>query len=211
MPAACLDYDPMAPEVAQMLSELIRSKSAELAGAVSSTLDGLSGEEISGSTELGVEHIGSTSVPGCAGKGVIDLMLLYPEGGLEQAKRVLDSLGFQRQQTRDPFPESRPMRLAGIGYKGIQYRLHVHVISFTSSEAAELRGFRDALSGDPELRQSYVERKRAIIAAGFVDSVDYSEAKGEFISHLIQNRLSGKESSAGASDMVFGIAGPELG
>jgi GrpB-like predicted nucleotidyltransferase (UPF0157 family) len=74
------------------------------------------------------------------------------------------------------------MRLGGIRYNGKQYRIHVHVISATSEEAPGLRGFRDALRGDPDLMRSYVDRKRAILAAGIVDSVDYSDAKGEFIS-----------------------------
>ena len=56
-----------------------------------------------------IHHIGSTAVMGCAGKGAIDLMVLYSPGCLTLAKRVLDELGFQRQTTRDPFPEDRPM------------------------------------------------------------------------------------------------------
>ncbi|HWX23077.1 MAG TPA: GrpB family protein [Candidatus Binatia bacterium] len=46
---------------------------------------------------LKVEHVGSTSVPGCAGKGIIDLAVLYPDGLLARTRAVLDELGFQRQ------------------------------------------------------------------------------------------------------------------
>ena len=42
-----------------------------------------------------VEHIGSTAVPGCAGKGIVDLMALYPAGKLEDA-RAGDFLDFSR-------------------------------------------------------------------------------------------------------------------
>src|SRR5438874_1909694 len=62
--------------------------------------------------ELQVEHVGSTSVPGCGGKGIVDLAVLYGEGFLDRAKLILDGLGFQKQGGRDPFPESRPMRVA---------------------------------------------------------------------------------------------------
>src|SRR5262245_12291602 len=94
LPAACHDYDPRAAQVAARLAELVEQRLPELI----------------------VEHIGSTAVPGCAGKGVVDLMLLYPTGRLEAAKALLDQLGFQRQSTRDPWPETRPMRLGAYEY-----------------------------------------------------------------------------------------------
>jgi GrpB-like predicted nucleotidyltransferase (UPF0157 family) len=37
---------------------------------------------------LTVEHVGSTSVPGCSGKGVIDLMVVYPPGLLKDTKTL---------------------------------------------------------------------------------------------------------------------------
>jgi GrpB-like predicted nucleotidyltransferase (UPF0157 family) len=46
--------------------------------------------------------VGSTSVPGCAGKGVIDLMVVYPPGHLDDTKAVLADLGFQRQLSSFP-------------------------------------------------------------------------------------------------------------
>ena len=131
--------------------------------------------------ELAVEHIGSTAVPGLSGKGVIDLMVLYPAGGLERAKAVLDQLGFQRQSTRDPFPESRPMRLGAIEFDGETFRLHAHVIADDDDEVKVLRGFRDRLRHDAQLRDAYIERKRAILESGITDSVAYSYAKHDFI------------------------------
>ena len=53
-------------------------------------------------------------MPGCAGKGVVDLMLVYPDGLLGASREVLEALGFQRQTTRDPFPEDRPMRTGSV-------------------------------------------------------------------------------------------------
>jgi len=31
---------------------------------------------------VSVEHVGSTAVPGCDGKGILDLMAVYPDGEL---------------------------------------------------------------------------------------------------------------------------------
>jgi len=158
-PATCNDHDPRTLDVARRIGNLIESR---LPGIV-------------------VEHIGSTSVPACAGKGVVDLMILYPPGLLTEVRDGLDALGFQRQTGRDPFPEERPMRVGCTDYDGTRFRLHAHVIAVDSPEVAELRTFRDRLRGEPMFLEQYVALKRKIIGSGVTDSLDYSIRKGEFI------------------------------
>ncbi|HVG19592.1 MAG TPA: GrpB family protein, partial [Blastocatellia bacterium] len=171
-PAACHDYNPRAADVAARIKDAITAHLPDVA----------------------VEHIGSTAVAGCAGKGVVDLMILYEGARLEEVKALLDALGFQRQTTRDPFPEERPMRAGAIEHEGKTFRIHAHVISADSEEAAGLRKFRDSLRSDPELLADYVARKRAIIESGVVDPVDYSEMKDGFIKEAM-----GSKSVAGQS------------
>jgi GrpB-like predicted nucleotidyltransferase (UPF0157 family) len=165
-PAECLEYDARFPEVAARLSTLI--------------------SEAAPGTR--VEHVGSTAVPGCAGKGVVDLLLLYPPGRLDAAKAALDGLGFQRQTTGNPFPEERPMRTGALVFDGRRYRVHVHVVADTAAEVRALLRFRDQLRSDPELLSAYVAEKRAIIASGVTDTGDYSNAKGGFIRGAIGGR-----------------------
>jgi GrpB-like predicted nucleotidyltransferase (UPF0157 family) len=130
---------------------------------------------------VGVEHIGSTAVPGCAGKGVVDLMLLYPEGQLEVARETLDGLGFQRQTAGHLFPESRPMRVGALKHRGQLFRVHVHVIAATAPEVAALRAFRDRLRGDPQFAAAYVAYKQSVLATGVTDPQDYTHLKGTFV------------------------------
>lgn len=137
---------------------------------------------------VAVEHVGSTAVPGCAGKGVVDLMIPYREGELSPVKGTLDDLGFRRQSTRDPFPEDRPMRVGSLQHDGNPFRLHVHVVPAESAEPEEFRAFRDRLSSDPGLLQRFVDRKRRIIEAGTTDSVEYAEAKGHFVRQVLDSR-----------------------
>lgn len=128
-----------------------------------------------------IERIGSTAVPGCAGKGIIDLMVMYGGGQLAEVREQIDGLGFQRQTTREPFPEDRPMRTGAFDYEGQRYLVHVHIVSAESPEVEDLRYFRDCLRADPELRAAYVAFKKKLLAQGVSDSVDYAIAKGEFI------------------------------
>ena len=44
-----------------------------------------------------IEHVGSTAVPDCDGKGILDLMLLIPVGHLSDVCAVIDGMGFQHQ------------------------------------------------------------------------------------------------------------------
>jgi len=66
-------------------------------------------------------------------------------------------------------------------YDGTIFLLHVHVIAGSSPEAEELRRFRDRLRTDPNLVASYIASKKAILASGITDSVDYCTRKGEFV------------------------------
>lgn len=132
-----------------------------------------------------VEHIGSTAIPGCAGKGIVDVMAMYPPGKLEATREAIDALGFQHQKLGHIFPEERPMRVGAIQYAGKRYRLHVHLIDTNSPEKETLRRFRDVLRADPVLRDAYQGKKRAILQSGVRDAKDYTYAKGEFITSVI--------------------------
>jgi GrpB-like predicted nucleotidyltransferase (UPF0157 family)/mannose-6-phosphate isomerase-like protein (cupin superfamily) len=133
-----------------------------------------------------VEHVGSTSLPGCAGKGVVDLVVLYSPGRLPEVKAGLDALGFQRQTGPRPFLEDRPMRIGSVVHDETSYPLHVHVIVADSPEAVELRTFRDRLMADKRLNEEYVALKRQILAGGVTDSLDYCDRKGEFIAGILR-------------------------
>jgi len=132
-----------------------------------------------------VEHIGSTAIPGCAGKGIVDVMVMYPAQRLEATRGAIDGLGFQLQKAGHIFPEERPMRVGAIDHGGKRYRLHAHVIAMTSPEVESLRRFRDLLRADPALRDAYQEKKRAILESGVREPSAYTQAKGEFISALM--------------------------
>ncbi len=166
-PASYHEWDSRAPVVASLLIHAI----------------------VADNPAVTVEHVGSTSVPGCGGKGIIDLMVVYPTGGLEKARDTLDRSGFQHQASRDPFPEDRPMRVGAVQYGGVEFRTHIHVIAADSHEVAEFRAFRDALHDRPDLVDAYIARKREILAAGITDSFDYTHEKGSFCEDVLAGRL----------------------
>jgi GrpB-like predicted nucleotidyltransferase (UPF0157 family) len=127
------------------------------------------------------EHVGSSAVPGLAGKGTVDLLLPTPAEEIPAVTEDLLALGFQRQAVPTAFPPSRPMLQGVIRHGSSSFRVHVHVVPATSPEVAALRGFRDALLADPQLRREYEQLKRNIVDGGTVDSVAFSKAKHAWI------------------------------
>lgn len=162
-PALCRDYDPRAAVVADQIAVCILSRLPRIR----------------------VEHVGSTSVPGCAGRGIVDLMIVAPDGEMDAAKEVLADLGFQQQTTPGPFPEDRPMQVGSVVHDGETFLLHVHILPAGSPIADDVRFFRTCLRADPELCKAYVARKREIIAGGTTDSVDYVNQKGKFFKDVL--------------------------
>ena len=159
-PPALRPWNPRAPEVAARVVALIAERLPDTT----------------------VEHVGSSSVPGCAGKGVLDLAIPYrDESHLNVINDALFTLGFGRQRNRDPFPETRPMRTGAIEDQGETFFLHVHVVPDRIHHLVELVDFRDRLRADPALVEEYVAAKRAVLAAGVRDGSDYAEKKGTFI------------------------------
>jgi GrpB-like predicted nucleotidyltransferase (UPF0157 family) len=156
-------YDPSYPEVARRVIDMIAARMPDAR----------------------LEHIGSTAVPGCAGKGTLDLLLAHPPGRLAAARDTLDELGFQRQAGVDPFPEERPMRVGAIEHGGTTHRIHVHVICADDPEADELLRLRDQLRADPALMADYVASKLAALAGGTINNITYNVAKQPVISRIL--------------------------
>jgi GrpB-like predicted nucleotidyltransferase (UPF0157 family) len=160
---ACYPYDARATEIARDVGALI----------------------VAVLPDVRVEHVGSTAIPGCDGKGIVDLMVLYPPGQLEAVKQHLNGLGFQRQVSGKLFPEERPMRVGAVLYQGTVFRIHAHVVACDSPEVANFRGFRDRLKANPALVAAYVARKREIIASGVEVPLDYTILKATFIDNVL--------------------------
>ena len=133
-----------------------------------------------------VEHVGSTAVPGCDGKGILDLMLLIPDGRLGDVCSTIDGMGFQPQSGGKRHPDTRPMREGSFTFDGSVFRLHVHLIPENSAEVDRLRKFRDRLAANPELVVRYVEQKRRLVDARISDRSTYTLGKKAFIESVLK-------------------------
>ncbi|HEX3003693.1 MAG TPA: dephospho-CoA kinase, partial [Angustibacter sp.] len=134
----------------------------------------------------GVEHIGSTAVPGLAAKPVIDLQLAVAD--LPQADQLADALaeaGFPplgpRHDTVVPDVDSDPRhwekRLHGGADPAVVVHLHVREHGSPGWRMALL--LRDWLRAEPGERAAYAAHKQALAGSGLAAS-EYAEAKEEW-------------------------------
>jgi len=136
----------------------------------------------------GVEHVGSTAVPGLAAKPVIDLMasVADPDVVVAQAgERLaadgwcyvppeLDSGGLWRRFFVKP------------DASGLRRAAHLHVIRAGHPRWAEQIAFRDALRRDEGLARSYEDLKRRLAARYAGDREAYTGAKSQFVADAVR-------------------------
>jgi GrpB-like predicted nucleotidyltransferase (UPF0157 family) len=123
-----------------------------------------------------IEHVGSTAVPGCEAKPIIDVSV-----GLAPRTRLrVDEARSIGLEFRSVSPESS--LFAATGHDGSR-TAHVHVNP--RDDEAELRvlRFRDFLRVHPEVVRDYVEVKRRALATGKTGG-NYTNTKAPFIEGL---------------------------
>lgn len=128
----------------------------------------------------GIEHIGSTSVPGLCAKPILDM--IAGVGSLEEAAAAIGPLaefGYVHTPHRP-----RALRFYRNGPDGAQCTHGLHLTEPGSDLWQERLAFRDALRADPELARRYAELKLALAPAS--DSVtDYTAGKRALIAEVL--------------------------
>lgn len=142
-----------------------------------------------GARVLGVEHIGSTAVPGLAAKPIIDVLVgLASMAEVFAAVPALEAVGWE-------FPDSinRDLSERRFGKQvenGVRTN-HVHLVVHRGGEWTALLAFRDALRADPDLARRYEELKRDLAARYADEREKYTAAKTEFVRGVLA-RLAAK-------------------
>jgi dephospho-CoA kinase len=133
--------------------------------------------------ELHVEHIGSTSVPGLPGKGIVDLGTEADPAQISAITNAMYELGFGPQPGPAPWPATRPMHVGALIHEGDEFRIHFHVHPRGVGDLAKDLRFRDALRADPALVEGYARIKQGIVerAGGALDGPIYQAEKGGWI------------------------------
>ena len=127
----------------------------------------------------GIEHIGSTSVPGLAAKPIVDVMpAVRSEVDLDLTIAPMTALGYDYVTKyehvipfRRLFAKRRPRHPSAF---------NVHVVPYACDWWTNDIAFRNYLRAHPEIAGAYEQLKRAL-APRFENVNDYAMAKTEFI------------------------------
>jgi GrpB-like predicted nucleotidyltransferase (UPF0157 family) len=137
----------------------------------------------------GLEHVGSTAVPGLAAKPTIDLAASVhdPAATTAQAGPLLAGDGWCLVP---PELDARPWRrfLVRPDPPGHRRLAHLHLIEAGHPRWAEQLEFRDALRRDPDLARSYEQWNQDAAERHSDDREAYTHAKAEFIEAVLHRR-----------------------
>lgn len=131
-----------------------------------------------GASAVGIEHTGSTSVPGLAAKPILDITLTVVDASDEDA--YLPALEAADYTFRLREPEWYEHRL----FHGDWPRVNLHVFSGGCSEVLQMVGFRDWLRAHPDDRALYERAKRALATREWAIVQDYADAKTEVVTEI---------------------------
>lgn len=130
---------------------------------------------------LGLEHIGSTSVPGLAAKPIIDILLVVPDIAAEEdyLRPLLDAGYVLRVRE----PRHRMFRTP-------QLDVHLHLLQIGDPQAEEYLLLRDHLRRHDEDRDLYAQTKRDLVTREWSDMNAYADAKTPVINQIKQRARS---------------------
>jgi GrpB-like predicted nucleotidyltransferase (UPF0157 family) len=133
---------------------------------------------------IGLEHFGSTAIPGMAAKPIIDILI------------AVRSLAEARERFVEPLEElayafwadnpktDRLFFVKGMPPYGERRTHHVYIVEPTAEPWQRL-GFRDYLIAHPDEARRYTDLKRSLAAAHRSDREAYTDAKAAFVDEVM--------------------------
>ena len=134
---------------------------------------------------VGIEHVGSTAVPGLVAKSIVDVMVGVRQ--LSDGKRCiapLDNVGYEYRGDGG-FPNHLFWR------KGDPRQVHLHMVEHENDFWREHVSFRDKLRASQELIQEYAALKKRLAHTYHHEKQAYTDAKGPFIQAVLERARRG--------------------
>jgi GrpB-like predicted nucleotidyltransferase (UPF0157 family) len=133
-----------------------------------------------GERALGIEHVGSTSVPGLAAKPRIDIALAVADSADEPSYvPPLEDAGFVLR-IREPDWHEHRMLVRD------DEDVNVHTFTVGCSEIQRMVRFRDHLRADAPERELYLRTKRELAARTWEYTQQYADAKSAVVEGILR-------------------------
>ncbi|CRM40209.1 dephospho-CoA kinase/protein folding accessory domain-containing protein [Pseudomonas sp. 31 E 6] len=133
-----------------------------------------------------IDHVGSTSVPGLPAKPIIDILISVQDWSLSgKIAEYLQDLGYQLRETCLDTPRFYLVKYPpteSIGY-------HVHICGPDSKWAQDMLNFKEELSTNEKISESYAVLKKNLAQTHHNDIEAYAIGKKDFIEEALKNRV----------------------
>jgi GrpB-like predicted nucleotidyltransferase (UPF0157 family) len=137
---------------------------------------------------VGLEHFGSTAVPGLSAKPIIDILIAVrsladAQASFVEALRDLEYVYWADNPKRD-----RMFFVKGMPPFGAKRTHHVHVTE-PQGEMWQRLAFRDYLRADPKEAATYERLKRRFAAEHPGDREAYTDAKSAYVETVLRKAI----------------------
>ncbi|EXJ67478.1 uncharacterized protein A1O5_09491 [Cladophialophora psammophila CBS 110553] len=138
-------------------------------------------EILRGVNYLGIEHVGSTSVPGLVAKPVINLSIISSRADVQAAIDALTSKGGYVYEGEMGIPDRHAFRKLG----AFPTR-HLYVSVDRCQSIRNQLGVRDICRSDPAVRDAYGWTKLELVQREWRDVDQYCEAKNDILVWVLE-------------------------
>jgi GrpB-like predicted nucleotidyltransferase (UPF0157 family) len=139
--------------------------------------------EALGDRALGIEHVGSTSVPGLAAKPTIDILLVVDDSADEHS--YLPALEAAGYVLRIREPDWNQHRMFVDDAPRQDRTTQIHVLSDGNLEIERFLLFRDRLRTNQADRELYERTKRELAQREWKYIQNYADAKGDVVEAIV--------------------------
>lgn len=134
-----------------------------------------------------IEHVGSTSVPGLGGKGIIDIAIVVPQNKINSSLHLLEKNGFEYKVK--PLDKKRKFLQKIVNYRKKQRRVHIHLTSKNSIIWKSLIELRNYLRQNKGAVKRYSKIKKMAVKYAKGHAQKYRDYKHAILAELNKEAL----------------------
>ena len=137
---------------------------------------------------IGIEHEGSTSVPGLSAKAVIDIDIIATKDQLQAVLAGLNASGKYKSETELSIPDRYAIATIRTRYKdgAVLPKRNIYVCVEGSQALRNHLAVRDLCRNDEEVREEYSRVKRELATREWRSVDDYCTAKTEVLAWILR-------------------------
>ena len=130
-----------------------------------------------------IEHIGSTSIPGMVGKGVIDIMVAF--NSKDELSNGVNLLKNYYYLSEDNSGRNGRIFMRSSKNESTAGDIHLHLLTKDNPDLFNVLLFRNFLINNPDDQKAYAELKYMLKQKVGDDRKKYTELKNDFIKNII--------------------------